>query len=157
MLGLSNSTASHAEPFEPGKGSNRTVRRREHGRTGAHGPAAHPLKWGRDPPFSPRRDATKRPSYRDLALAARTNPHPDRAAPSETWANWAYGFTSKSRFAGPDRLLHRPSLHGPGCRIPRPQAKTPTPRACLGQRRCPWLAKEGHPWTRENAFPQDGA
>jgi hypothetical protein len=30
-LGLSFSTASHAEPFEPGKGSN--VRRREHGRT----------------------------------------------------------------------------------------------------------------------------
>src|ERR1700727_526160 len=67
--------ASHAEPFEPGKGSN--VRRREHGRTGAHGPAAHPLKWGRDPPFSPRRDATKRPSYRDLGLAARKNPRTD--------------------------------------------------------------------------------
>ena len=32
-MGLSNSTASHAEPLEPGKGSNRIVRRREHGRT----------------------------------------------------------------------------------------------------------------------------
>src|ERR1700722_9507703 len=75
MLGLSSSTASHAEPFEPGKGSN--DRRREHGRTGAHRSAAYPLKWGRDPPFSPRRDATKRPSYRDFKLAARKNPRTD--------------------------------------------------------------------------------
>src|ERR1700722_2327701 len=34
-------------------------------------------KSGRDPPFSPRRDATKRPSYRDLGLAARKNPRTD--------------------------------------------------------------------------------
>src|ERR1700691_429831 len=31
-------------------------------------------KWGCDPPFSPRRDATKRPSYRGFRLAARKNP-----------------------------------------------------------------------------------
>src|SRR5580704_1102994 len=42
MLGLSSLTASHAEPFEPGKGSN--VRRREHGRTDNRGPAARSLQ-----------------------------------------------------------------------------------------------------------------
>src|SRR3984957_20705687 len=51
MLGLSSSTASHAEPFEPGKGSN--VRRREHGRTSAHPSAAYPLKVGTRPSVQP--------------------------------------------------------------------------------------------------------
>src|ERR1700722_14222111 len=51
MLGLSSSTASHAEPFEPGKGSN--VRRREHGRTGAHRSAGYPQKVGTRPSVQP--------------------------------------------------------------------------------------------------------
>jgi hypothetical protein len=38
--------------------------------------------WGRDPPFSPRRDATKPPSYREIRLAARKNPKPDVIAQS---------------------------------------------------------------------------
>jgi hypothetical protein len=48
-------------------------------------------KWERDPPFSPRRDATKRPSYRDLGFAARENPTMGftarRSPPLESWAN----------------------------------------------------------------------
>ena len=68
-MGLSNSTASHAEPLEPGKGSNRIVRRREHGRTGAHRSAAYPQKS---------RDATLRSAP---GGTQRSGPH------TETWGS----------------------------------------------------------------------
>ncbi len=120
---------SHVRPFQFNRvprgalrareGSNRIIRRREHGRTGAQGPAARSVQSSARPSVQPPAGRNEGgPHTESCGLPARKNPKRGPGTPGSS------GFTSM--IPGLRRLIRfsvRRQSHRPGRRIPRRQGK----------------------------------